>query len=74
MSALFYLLIWAAVIFLMLRFGCGAHVMGHGKAERDGGDPQSRGSRSLAVDSSSRGRGSRLRQDRRRRCGEAERP
>lgn len=44
MSELLYFLIWAAVIFVMLRFGCGAHVMGygHGKAERDGGDPQRR--------------------------------
>ncbi len=49
MSELLYFLIWAAVIFVMLRFGCGAHVMGygHGKAERDGGNPQSRGAGTL---------------------------
>ena len=35
MDALIYFLIWGAAIFLMLRFGCGAHVMGHG---RQGGD------------------------------------
>ncbi len=29
MSSLFYFLFWAALIFLMMRFGCGAHVMGH---------------------------------------------
>jgi hypothetical protein len=31
MDALIYFLIWGAAIFLMLRFGCGAHVMGHGR-------------------------------------------
>lgn len=25
-----YLLIWALLFFVMMRFGCGAHVMGHG--------------------------------------------
>ena len=30
MEALLYFAIWAGVIFLMMRFGCGAHVMGHG--------------------------------------------
>jgi len=30
MSALFWFIVWAALIFLMMRFGCGAHVMGHG--------------------------------------------
>lgn len=43
MSTLFYFLIWAGVIFVMMRFGCGSHVMGHGKAEQDGGGPQSLG-------------------------------
>ncbi len=38
MSALFYFLIWAALIFLFLRFGCGAHVMGHGHRESGTGD------------------------------------
>lgn len=28
MSSLFYFLFWAGLIFLMMRFGCGAHVMG----------------------------------------------
>lgn len=38
MNALFYFLIWAAIIFVMMRFGCGAHVMGHGhrKAKHGG--------------------------------------
>ena len=30
-----YLLLWAALFAVMMRFGCGAHVMGH--AHRDGG-------------------------------------
>ena len=30
METLIYLAVWAVLIFLMMRFGCGAHVMGHG--------------------------------------------
>lgn len=30
MSALLYFLLWGGFFFLMMRFGCGAHVMGHG--------------------------------------------
>ena len=30
MEALIYFALWAGLIFLMMRFGCGAHVMGHG--------------------------------------------
>ena len=33
MEALLYFAVWAAFIFLMMRFGCGAHVMGHGHRE-----------------------------------------
>lgn len=29
MDALIYFAVWAVIIFLMMRFGCGAHVMGH---------------------------------------------
>lgn len=29
LDALVYFLVWGALIFLMMRFGCGAHVMGH---------------------------------------------
>jgi len=45
MNALFYFLIWAVIIFLMMRFGCGAHVMGHGhgKAKHGGGGQEGRG-------------------------------
>ena len=34
MEALIYLGIWAGVIFLMMRFGCGAHLMGHGRGRK----------------------------------------
>lgn len=30
MATILYFALWAAVIFLMMRFGCGAHMMGHG--------------------------------------------
>ena len=30
MEAFLYFALWAALIFLMMRFGCGAHVIGHG--------------------------------------------
>jgi YHS domain-containing protein len=33
MSALLYFALWAGLIFLMMRFGCGAHVMGHGHGD-----------------------------------------
>lgn len=26
-----YFLVWAGLIFLMMRFGCGVHIMGHGR-------------------------------------------
>lgn len=36
MDALLYFLFWAGLIFLMMRFGCGAHVMGHGGGRKAG--------------------------------------
>jgi len=38
MEGLLYFLFWAALIFLMMRMGCGKHVMGHGHSpqQRDG--------------------------------------
>ncbi len=30
MEALLYYLFWAGLVFLMMRLGCGAHVLGHG--------------------------------------------
>jgi YHS domain-containing protein len=38
MSALLYFGLWAGLIFLMMRFGCGAHVMGHGQHHGDRSD------------------------------------
>lgn len=32
-----WLLLWGAVIFLMMRYGCGAHVTGHGRHTGHGG-------------------------------------
>ncbi len=39
MNAFLYFALWAGVIFLMMRFGCGAHVMGHG--HRDSAEARS---------------------------------
>ena len=36
MGTILYLLMSAGFFFLMMRFGCGAHVMGHGHAHHDG--------------------------------------
>jgi len=37
MTAIVYFLLWAALIFVMMRFGCGAHVLGHGHHHRGTG-------------------------------------
>ncbi len=37
METLLYFLLWGVFIFLMMRFGCGAHVMGHGQGRKAGG-------------------------------------
>ncbi len=39
MESLIYFLIWGAAIFLMMRFGCGAHVMGHGREQSHPASP-----------------------------------
>ena len=36
METLLYFLLWGVLIFLMMRFGCGAHVMGHGQGKKAG--------------------------------------
>ena len=41
METLLWFAIWAALIFLMMRFGCGAHVMGHGHGQHDSKDTSS---------------------------------
>ena len=45
MEALLYFAVWAGLIFLIMRFGCGAHVMGHdhGGKRTDGGDASTGG-------------------------------
>jgi YHS domain-containing protein len=35
MSTLLYFLFWGALFFLMMRFGCGAHIMGHGHGQHE---------------------------------------
>ena len=35
MEALLYFIIWTGIFFLMMRFGCGAHVMGHGHGSEE---------------------------------------
>ncbi len=43
MNSIVYFLLWGGLIFLMMRFGCGAHVMGHGghrHRHRHGGNGQ----------------------------------
>ena len=49
MEALLYFALWAGLFFLMMRYGCGAHVMGHGhhrhgsrRTGGNGGPPQLR--------------------------------
>jgi YHS domain-containing protein len=41
MGTLLYFIVFAGLFFLMMRFGCGAHVMGHGHRhhERQGAGP-----------------------------------
>lgn len=38
METLLYFALVAAFFFLMMRFGCGAHVMGHGHGQHEGHD------------------------------------
>tara|TARA_R110002126_G_scaffold226044_2_gene370794 strand:- start:109 stop:462 length:354 start_codon:yes stop_codon:yes gene_type:complete len=39
MESIIYFLFWAGLIFIMMRFGCGSHVMGHGKSGASRGGP-----------------------------------
>jgi len=38
MASIGYLLFWALLFFLMMRFGCGAHIMGHHHRNHSHGD------------------------------------
>ena len=50
MEALIYFLLWAGVFFVMMRFGCGAHVMGHGHRHGDPSPAQTpRSERRIAL-------------------------
>ena len=36
MESLLYFLLWAGLFFVLMRFGCGAHIMGHQHEQSDG--------------------------------------
>jgi YHS domain-containing protein len=38
MNELAYFIFWAGILFLMMRYGCGAHVMGHGRGKAKHGE------------------------------------
>ena len=46
MNELAYFMFWAVILFLMMRFGCGAHVIGrgHGKPKHGKGTPEGQAS------------------------------
>ena len=37
MPTYLYFLLWGVFFFMMMRFGCGAHIMGHGHGHRHDG-------------------------------------
>lgn len=39
MQTLIYFLFWGAVFFLLMRLGCGAHIMGHGHSHSASANP-----------------------------------
>ena len=43
MSTLLYFLVWGVLIVVMMRYGCGAHVMGHGHGSKHDADATGRG-------------------------------
>ena len=49
MTGLLYFMLWVGIIFLMRRFGCGAHMMsrGRGKTKYGKGVPDGRSTKSL---------------------------
>ena len=54
MGMILYLLLGAGFFFLMMRFGCGAHVMGHGDARHVGHDDATPRDGPASVHASSR--------------------
>ncbi len=53
MPTYLYFLLWAAFFFVMMRFGCGAHIMGHGHGHRRDGDAPDDASPSVDLNSPS---------------------
>ena len=49
MSTLVYFLIWGGFFFVMMRFGCGAHIMGHSKNHRHSDEHQQNAPKTVAV-------------------------
>ena len=45
MDALIYFVVWAVIIFFMMRVCCGAHILGHGRHERSEDPPGARDGR-----------------------------
>lgn len=43
MDTLLWFALWAGLFFLMMRFGCGAHVMGHGHGQHGAQDSDASG-------------------------------
>jgi YHS domain-containing protein len=51
MEALVYFVLWALLFFVMMRFGCGAHIMGHGhNSKRSPGNGRVRNLRWIPPD------------------------
>ena len=51
MPTYLYFLLWGAFFFMMMRFGCGAHIMGHGHGHRHDGNKPDEASSNDAPDS-----------------------
>jgi hypothetical protein len=49
LSSVLYFLVWALAFFVMMRFGCGSHVMGHGHHHGSAGSDGAHGSNTNAV-------------------------
>ncbi len=47
METLLYIALWGAAIFLMMRFGCGAHMMGHGGSHKSDKPAEEKGGSDL---------------------------
>ncbi|MDH3208965.1 MAG: YHS domain-containing protein [Burkholderiaceae bacterium] len=43
MESLLYFVLWAGLFFVLMRFGCGAHIMGHQHGQHDAHDKHAQG-------------------------------